>query len=257
MHIQHVPVLGGPAPRHAHRTAGKLAGFALRFASTVSRNVSRPRYLDIGCGNGFITELIAPQFYETSGIDVEESRLREFREHIDGLRRIQAFRMSAQRMAFPDASFDFITCFEVLEHVADVRATVREIRRVCKQRGMVVLSVPQVWFPIENHGMCIGRRVFERKIPMLPYLRPLHRRFSLARVFSVTDLDRLFLPLGFEALALGYAAPQFDRAAARPGSWESRFTFLRSFLERCERIPILRALTGVSLLRAYRKLPVA
>jgi len=54
-------------------------------------------------------------------------------------------------------------------------------------------------------------------------------------------------------LKTAYAAPQFERAVENTHSWESRFAFLRNFLGSCETIPVLRELTGVSMLKAYRK----
>lgn len=54
---------------------------------------------------------------------------------------------------------------------------------------------------------------------------------------------------------MSYASPQFERASARASSWEAKFAFLRHLLNRCETIPGSRALTGVSMLKAYRKPP--
>jgi len=211
------------------------------------------RYLDVGCGNGFITELVAPGFGEIVGIDVEEIRLEEFRAEVTGKSNFKVLLMSAAKIEFPNEFFTFITSFEVLEHVADLEATVREIIRVCRPGGIIVISVPQVWFPFENHGARIGKRIYSGKVPLLPYVRPLHKKYSLARIFSATDMDRLFLSKDVELLGTGYASPQFERAAAREHSWERKFVFLRDILDRCEQIPMLRALTGVSMLRAYRK----
>jgi ubiquinone/menaquinone biosynthesis C-methylase UbiE len=251
--IENIPVSGGTAPRRARRTAQKLAGFALRYVSSTQSSPKLERYLDVGCGNGFITEFVAPGFDEIVGIDVEEMRLDEFRAYVSDKPNFKVLAMSAARMEFPREYFSCITCFEVLEHVEDLESTVREIIRVCKPGGIIVISVPQVWFPFENHGARIGNRVYSRKIPLLPYLRPLHRKYSLARLFSSADMDRLFLSKEVELLATGYASPQFERAAARESSWESTFVFLRGILDRCEKIPVLRALTGVSMLKAYRK----
>ena len=251
--IVNTPVLGGTAPREARRTAQKLAGFALRYVASIQCAPQLERYLDVGCGNGFITEFVAPGFAEVVGIDVEEMRMEEFRAHVSDRSNFKVLSMSAAKMEFPDEFFSFITSFEVLEHVPDLGSTVREIIRVCKPGGVIVISVPQVWFPFENHGARIGSRVFPGKIPLLPYVRPLHRKYSLARVFSSADMDRLFLSKDIELLGTGYASPQFERAAAREASWESKFVFLRDVLDRCEKIPVLRALTGVSILKAYRK----
>jgi SAM-dependent methyltransferase len=209
--------------------------------------------LDVGCGNGFITELVAPEFDQVVGIDVEEERLREFFAHVAGRPNFRICRMSAADMYFPNESFSFVTCFEVLEHVPDLNGTVWEIARVCRVGGVIVISVPQVWFPCENHGARIGHREYLGKIPLLPYLRPLHKKWSLARVFSSAEMDRLFLPAGMEILGTAYAAPQFERAAANSDSWESKLVFLRAILDRCERIPLARALMGVSMLKAYRR----
>jgi ubiquinone/menaquinone biosynthesis C-methylase UbiE len=247
------PILGGTAPRHATRTAQKLATFALGHTGAIQCEQGASRYLDVGCGNGFITEYVAGNFDEVVGIDMEPDRLDDFRDHARSKSNFQIMEMSAARIEFPDDFFSFVTSFEVLEHVADLKKSAQEMARVCRQGGVLVVSVPQVWFPFENHGVRLGRTSYERKIPLLPYFRPLHRKYSLARVFSSGQMDDLFQSLGFQLLATAYASPQFERAGAKNSSWESRLKFLRSILDRCESMPILRALTGVSMLKAYRK----
>lgn len=44
---------------------------------------------------------------------------------------------------FPDASFDVVTLFEVLEHVSDERSLLAEIRRVLRDDGLLIVSVPR------------------------------------------------------------------------------------------------------------------
>ena len=250
------PVLGGTAPRGAGRTAQKLAGFALRHIGAIQCDERPRRYLDVGCGNGFITENVAGFFDEVFGIDVERERLEDFRAHIPVRPPHTIKEMSAAKIEFPAGFFSLVTAFEVLEHVEDLGAVTQEMVRVCPPGGVIVMSVPQVGFPFENHGVRIGNKTYHRKVPLLPYIRPLHRKYSLARVFSSAQMDALFLSKGTELLGTAYAAPQFERSAANRDSWESRFMFLRAFLDRCEAFPILRALTGVSMLKAYRK-PIA
>lgn len=250
---RNIPIRGGTAPRHATRTAAKLAGFALAHVRDIRCDVEMKRYLDVGCGNGFITEHVAGDFDEVFGIDMEHDRLEDFRTHVRANSKYRVLEMSASQIEMPDDFFLFITSFEVLEHVPDLERSVQEIVRVCRAGGVVIISVPQVWFPFENHGVRLGRQIYERKIPLLPYIRPLHRKYSLARVFSSSELDDLFLSKGMQLLATEYASPQFERAASDSHSWESKLKFLRSTLDRCEKIRVLRALTGVSMLKAYRK----
>lgn len=249
--LGHRPVLGGPAPYAATRTARKLAGFALRHVASIA-SLGGAACLDVGCGNGSITTRLANPFQRIIGIDVEPERLREFRLTVLGDDRYQVLWMSGDAVGFRDASFCMVTAFEVLEHVPNLQATADEMVRVCKPGGVVIISVPQVWFPFENHGIYLNGRTINQKIPLLPYIRPLHRKFATARVFSSGELDGIFISRGLRLVETAYAAPQFERAAAGR-SWERNFVFLRGMLDRCERTPILRELTGVSILKAYQK----
>ena len=251
MEIHNTPVCGGTVPRGAWRTAHKLAEFALQHVNSLAVAPGSSRYLDVGCGNGFVTEIVARKFDEVVGIDIEPQRLDDFRANASTNYGILL--MSAAEMQFASNYFSFVTAFEVLEHVSDLNASVTEIVRVCAPGGIVVISVPQVGFPFENHGARFGNRTYARKIPLLPYIRPLHRKYSLARVFSSAELDLLFVPRGMELLMTAYAAPKFERSAERHEAWERNFVWLRSILDWCEAVPVLRALTGVSLLKAYRK----
>jgi ubiquinone/menaquinone biosynthesis C-methylase UbiE len=189
------------------------------------------------------------------GIDTEEQRLHDFIENIGRDMKYKILNASVEKMPFPDEHFLFVTSFEVLEHVSDLGACTNELVRVLARGGVLVVSVPHVLFPVENHGIRVGRYVFEGKIPFLPYLRPLHKMCSLARVFSSTEMDRLFIERKLELLETAYASPQFERAAANPSSWESKLAFLRPVLDKFESVPLLRALSGVSMLKAFRKSP--
>ena len=250
--LAHTPALGGTAPTTADRTAHKLGSFAVSYAARLPSGTPK-RYLDIGCGNGFITSKVGGSFSDVVGVDVEPGRLAEFRSRVDGDGRYTILEQSASATGLQGASFALITCFEVLEHVPDVSAVADEIVRLCAPGGIVIVSTPQVWFPFENHGITLGGRVIDRKIPLLPYLPALHRRLSRARVFSSAALDRIFAGRGLTLLHTAYAAPQFERAAARAGTWESYMRFLRPVLDQCEHIPGLKQLTGVSILKAYSK----
>jgi len=54
-------------------------------------------------------------------------------------------RCDATLLPFRTAAFDLVLCTEVLEHVPDPEATMREIRRVMTDRGSLVLTTPLTW----------------------------------------------------------------------------------------------------------------
>ncbi|PYV66685.1 MAG: hypothetical protein DMG96_41615 [Acidobacteria bacterium] len=66
---------------------------------------------------------------------MEEERLEDFRAHVNGKPNFQILLMSAAKIEFPNEFFPFITTFEVLEHVPELAASVREMVRVCTQGG--------------------------------------------------------------------------------------------------------------------------
>jgi SAM-dependent methyltransferase len=173
------------------------------------------RLLDVGCGDGAFTRILGAGFREVHGIDVQETYLERFRDGVKDDNRYAIANMSASAMTFPDAHFDTIVTIETLEHVPDLAGAAREICRVLRPGGELLITVPNRWFPFENHGMRIGSWERQGRIPLLPYLPMLHRRFSLARVFKVRDLDLLFVTGGLQRAAVDYAWPTFEHGGNR------------------------------------------
>jgi len=79
-----------------------------------------------------------------------------------------------------------------------------------RRGGELLITVPNRWFPFENHGARIGRWRWDGRVPILTYLPWLHRRIALARVFTIRDLDSLFVTRGLERMAVDYAWPTFE-----------------------------------------------
>ncbi len=106
--------------------------FAARFAAG-------KRVLDIGCGTGYGTAELAKYAATTAGVDIAPDALDYARSHFADVQFDQA---PADRLPFPDESFDFITAFEVIEHLTDWRTLVGEARRVLRPNGLFLVSTP-------------------------------------------------------------------------------------------------------------------
>jgi SAM-dependent methyltransferase len=123
------------------------------WADVVRHFPSGTRLLDIGCGNAWLGD----HFEDYTGIDVSQEAVNAARSK--GREVIQAD--VDQPLPFADASFDGVVLKDVLEHVADPVALVREVLRVVRPGGRAFASSPDaqrwVWDDYTH------RRPFTRK----------------------------------------------------------------------------------------------
>ena len=111
------------------------------------------RVLDLGCGEGrHVISVYLEQAVDAVGVDLSLADLVTTREKFDELVGEQipgkSFGLSsanALALPFADNSFDKVICSEVLEHIPDYRAALREIDRVLKPGGLFCASVPRRW----------------------------------------------------------------------------------------------------------------
>ncbi len=112
-------------------------GYIERFITLSGKNV-----LDVGCGGGILSESMAHQGAEVTGIDMGEAPLEVARLHLleSGLevdyRRIPVEQLAREQ---PE-SYDLVTCMEMLEHVPDPASVVRACIRLTKPGGYTFFS---------------------------------------------------------------------------------------------------------------------
>jgi SAM-dependent methyltransferase len=93
------------------------------------------RVLDVGCGTRPYEGLISAREYVGLELDTPENRRTNKADvYYDG-----------HKLPFEDSSFDAVICNQVLEHVFEPDAFLREIARVLKAGGRLLLTVPFVW----------------------------------------------------------------------------------------------------------------
>ena len=113
------------------------------FVEEICRNVTdrRPRILDVGCGTG-ANLLMLSQYGNAEGVDVSEDALAFCRER--GLDQVKLG--AGEELPYEDGAFDLVTAFDVVEHMDDDLAGLREMRRVLRPGGRVFLFVPTFMF---------------------------------------------------------------------------------------------------------------
>ncbi len=99
----------------------------------------RGDYLDVGAGNGELIDRVMREFPVTA-------RACDYRDDLITLGDVEVdvANLNTEPLPYPDASFDLVTCTEVIEHLEHFRAPLREIARILRPGGVFVVSTPNV-----------------------------------------------------------------------------------------------------------------
>lgn len=148
--------------------------------------------LDIGCASSFMLNLLGKRSRKRFGLDIELEKIIEGKSRFDHIDYVCA---SGEELPFKVNSIDVVTFFEVLEHVDNEKEFMKEIYRVLKPNGAIMLSVP-------NKGAvaCLDMdNVFFT--PILSILKRLGFFENISdyylkshRHYSAGDLETLFKP---------------------------------------------------------------
>lgn len=112
------------------------------------------RLLDMGCGSGRHTAAAFDhQAIHAVGVDLEVASLKEARHRLRFHESLSPHHLSywslavaeISRLPFDSQSYDIVICSEVLEHVPNHHQAVRELLRILKPNGHLVISVPRRW----------------------------------------------------------------------------------------------------------------
>lgn len=185
-----------------------------RLGKLQERGLIRGDWLDVGCAQGFWTLALSEKGATTVvGIEPEPALVRGARSHPHPP--TVSFEVAAaEALPFPDGSFDGVLLNEVLEHVLDEVITLREIARVLRPGGCLVLFGPNRWFPFEGHGARLSehKSLIPRPVPLMPWLPSrLTRRFATARNYWPRQLRDLVTDAGLTVVEQAWALAQFDR----------------------------------------------
>jgi phosphatidylethanolamine/phosphatidyl-N-methylethanolamine N-methyltransferase len=98
------------------------------------------RVLEVGVGTG-INASLYPTNCQVTGIDLSSSMLEKARERVarEGLRNVRLLEMDAANLTFADDAFDIVYAPYLVSVVPDPVKVVREMRRVCKPGGKIIV----------------------------------------------------------------------------------------------------------------------
>ena len=135
-----------------------------RDIAAILKDTAYADLLDVGCGTGFLLDLLAKQqAAHYAGLDLSPEMIRIARQKdIPGAELTEG---SADRLPFPDESFDIVTCSQSFHHYPYPEKAMAEAFRVLRKGGLYILSDTGVgglggWidnhllFPLSRSGDC-------------------------------------------------------------------------------------------------------
>ena len=130
---------------------------------------SAGRLLHIGTGEGDYDRTFSTHADSVVACDVNESDLAFARELNHDLENLDYQIQDAQALTFESETFQSVVAIDVIEHVEDSEAMLREISRVLKPGGMAVVSFPSLYFPITYDPINRLLRLIGKRLPIGAY----------------------------------------------------------------------------------------
>lgn len=109
--------------------------------------------LDVGCGSGQNMRLLSRYSECVVGLDRSPVALK-----LAAQEKLPIMRADAQAIPLPDGSVDLLSALDVIEHLEDDLAALREFRRVLKPDGLLLLAVPAYRFLWSEHDEALMHR---------------------------------------------------------------------------------------------------
>jgi len=193
------------------------------------------RILDVGCGTGGLIRRLASRHpaWRWTGLDVSPLACALARSRLDPV--VEIVQGSAERLPWADASWDAVVAADVLYHVADDGLALREIGRVLRPGGFLIVNEPAYPWLWSYHDEAVHglrrytRRDLLRRIQSAGFASAVATYRNMA-ILPLVAVRRKLLPpaAGGSDVRLGPTAVEagLGRVAAAERSWLKRVRWL-------------------------------
>jgi ubiquinone/menaquinone biosynthesis C-methylase UbiE len=145
--------------------------------------------LDVGCGEGYGSAIVGATGAEYRGVDVSVDSVAHARDRYDGPG-VGFDAYDGGMLPYGDSAFDLVTSFQVIEHVEDVDGYLRELSRVARPGGRILLTTPNRTTRLAD-GERPWNRYHLREYDAAGLGEALRRVFAEVEVFGVRGSEEM------------------------------------------------------------------
>ena len=162
--------------------------FFERALKKIEKIEPKGRLLDLGCGFGYFLDLAKKRGWQAYGVEVSNSASQFATQEF----KLDIFQGELEDAQFASNYFDVVAMWNVLEHLHDPLALLKEVNRILKKDGLVAMRVPNMDFQLP------GFRFF-KKIEKLANIFRIDNPFVIHKYsFSKDTLKSILKTAGFK-----------------------------------------------------------
>lgn len=158
---------------------GKQDKLFKKTISLIEEFTKRGRVLDIGAGKGEFLALAKKSGWDVYGVEMSE----KFADYAKNRYNLNIEKKSLSQIGYPGKYFDVVTLNMVLEHIEEPNGIMKEIHRILKDDGIVIIEIPNM-----NSLMLKAVRLYflMKGKPWSPLLSPLHKPYHSYGYYKFT-----------------------------------------------------------------------
>ena len=196
-----------PDYTEAERAHRDLIARTLLFAAETGRGGTGGRFLEVGCGEGWLLAAAQRAGFDVTGLDFSDDGLKRFHPELKAAATFGDAFENLERLIEAGAQFDVVAMEHVLEHVLDPERLLQRLPALIAPGGVCAITVPNDFSPLQLAARAAGH--IDRDFWLAP---PQHQNY-----FEAASLTTLLNRLGFE-VRLAYASFPIDWFLMHPGS---------------------------------------
>lgn len=117
-----------------------INNFIIKNKATLILKRKKGKILDIGCGDGDFLNFMKDRGWQVYGVEPSKSGAKLSKQKL----KTNIYNIVLSKVRFPKQYFDVVTMWHVLEHVDNSYDALKEVRRITKNNGLLIVAVPNI-----------------------------------------------------------------------------------------------------------------